>query len=52
MNVLIFLLPAALILGLLGLAGFLWSVENRQYEDLYGAAERILQDDDLPPPRS
>ena len=47
MNVLVFLLPAALFLGLLGLAGFLWSVENRQYEDLDGAAERILQDDDL-----
>jgi len=47
MNVIVFLLPAALFLGLLGLAGFLWSVENHQYEDLDGAAERILQDDDL-----
>lgn len=47
MNVLVFLIPAALLLGLLGLAGFLWSMENRQYDDLDGAAERVLQDDDV-----
>ena len=47
MNVLVFLLPAALILGLLGLIAFLWSVENNQFDDLDGAAERILRDDDL-----
>lgn len=48
MNVVLILLPAALGLGLLGLLAFLWSVEHRQFEDLDGAAERILQDDDLP----
>ena len=47
MNVLVFLIPIALVLGGLGLAGFLWSLSNRQYEDLDGAAERVLQDDDL-----
>ncbi len=47
MNVLVFLIPAALLLGLLGLAGFLWSMENKQYEDMDGAAERVLQDDDV-----
>lgn len=46
MNILVFLVPAALILGLLGLAGFLWSLRSGQYDDLEGAAERILFDDD------
>jgi cbb3-type cytochrome oxidase maturation protein len=46
-----FLLPIALLLGLAGLAAFLWSVKNGQYDDLDGAAERILMDDtpDDPP---
>ncbi|WP_454915342.1 cbb3-type cytochrome oxidase assembly protein CcoS [Xanthobacter sediminis] len=47
MNVLVFLIPIALLLGLLGLAGFLWSLRSGQYEDLDGAAVRILNDDDL-----
>jgi cbb3-type cytochrome oxidase maturation protein len=47
MNVIAYLLPAALLLGLLGLAGFIWSLNNRQFEDLDGAAERVLEDDDL-----
>jgi cbb3-type cytochrome oxidase maturation protein len=46
MNGLLFLIPAALFLGLLGLAAFLWSLRARQYEDLDGAAQRILLDDD------
>lgn len=48
MNILIFLVPAALLLGLLGLAAFLWSLRAGQYDDLEGAAERILYDDDKP----
>ncbi|WP_186397107.1 cbb3-type cytochrome oxidase assembly protein CcoS [Stappia sp. TSB10GB4] len=48
MDVLIYLIPAALALGLLGLIGFLWSLKSGQYEDLEGAKYRILQDDDLP----
>lgn len=47
MNVLVFLIPIALFLGLLGLAGFLWSLKSGQFEDLDGAAVRILNDDDL-----
>jgi len=47
MNVLVFLIPIALMLGLLGLVGFLWSLRSGQYEDLDGAAVRILNDDDL-----
>ncbi|MDQ0505323.1 cbb3-type cytochrome oxidase assembly protein CcoS [Xanthobacter agilis] len=47
MNVLVFLIPMALLLGLLGLAGFLWSLKSGQYDDLDGAAVRILNDDDV-----
>lgn len=49
MNVLIFLVPMALGLGLLGLVAFFWSLKSGQYEDLEGAAQRVLSDDDLPP---
>jgi len=45
MNGLLILIPAALILGALGLVAFLWSLKSGQYEDLDGAAERILLDD-------
>lgn len=48
MNVLVYLMPAALFLGFLGLLAFLWSLKTSQYEDLDGAAERILFDDDEP----
>ena len=48
MNILIFLVPAALLLGLLGLVAFLWSLRSGQYDDLEGAAERILYDDEKP----
>jgi len=46
MNVLWFLIPISLGLGGLGLATFFWSLRNGQYEDLEGAAARILLDDD------
>ncbi len=46
MDVLIYLIPIALFLGFLGLAAFLWSLKNGQFEDLDGAAERVLFDDD------
>ena len=48
MSILVYLVPAALGLGLLGLAAFLWSLKSGQYEDLDGAAVRPLSDDDLP----
>ncbi len=50
MDALLFLIPAALGLGLLGLVAFLWSLKSGQYEDLEGAAQRILFDDDEPLP--
>ena len=37
-----FLIPVALALGAAGLTAFLWSLRNGQYEDLDGAAERVL----------
>jgi len=45
MNVLIILIPAALLLGGAGLAAFLWALRSGQYDDPEGAAERILLDD-------
>ena len=47
MNVLIYLVPMALALGLTGLAAFLWSLRAGQYEDLDGAALRVLSDEDV-----
>ncbi len=49
MTVLIYLVPAALALGLTGLVAFLWSLRSRQYDDMEGAALRVLSDDDLAP---
>ena len=46
MEVLVFLVPLALMLGLLGLVGFLWSLRNGQYDDLEGAGWRAIADDD------
>jgi len=48
MSALLWLIPAAIGLGALGLGAFLWSVRSGQYEDVEGAAERILIDDDRP----
>ncbi len=47
MNVLVYLVPIALALGLAGLAAFLWSLRSGQYEDMEGAALRVLSDDDV-----
>jgi cbb3-type cytochrome oxidase maturation protein len=48
MNGLVFLIPAALILGAVGLIAFLWALRSGQFDDLDGAAVRVLQDDDDP----
>jgi cbb3-type cytochrome oxidase maturation protein len=45
MDILLFLIPVALLLGGSGLAAFLWTMKNNQYDDLDGAAHRILNDD-------
>lgn len=46
MTNLLVLIPCALFLGGLGLAAFLWSLRAGQYDDLDGAAARILNDDE------
>lgn len=48
MSALLWLIPLALLLGLAGLAAFFWSVRSGQYDDMQGAAERILIEDDGP----
>lgn len=48
MTAILWLIPAALFLGALGLAAFFWTTRSGQYDDLQGAAERILIDDDGP----
>jgi cbb3-type cytochrome oxidase maturation protein len=48
MNALLYLIPLSLLLGAIGLAAFLWSLRHGQYEDLDGAAERILFEADDP----
>ena len=47
MNVLVYLLPMALGLGLIGLFAFLWALRSGQYGDVEGAAQRVLSDDDI-----
>jgi len=51
MTSLLFLIPAALCLGGAGLAAFLWALKSGQYEDLEGAALRVLDDTDLEAPK-
>jgi cbb3-type cytochrome oxidase maturation protein len=48
MEVLVYLVPLALMLGLLGLGAFMWSLKTGQYDDLVGAAWRAIIDDDAP----
>ena len=41
------LIPIALLMGLAGLGGFFWALKRGQFDDLDGAANRILMDDDM-----
>lgn len=47
MDVLIYMVPLALFIGLTALGAFFWSLKSGQYDDAEGAARRILSDDDL-----
>ncbi len=49
MSTLSFLIPIAVLMGIAGLGAFLWSLRNGQYDDLDGAAERILYENDDKP---
>ncbi len=46
MNVLAFLIPVALLMGLGGLIAFLWSLKSGQFDDLKGATYRALFEED------
>ncbi len=46
MTVILYLLGASLLLGGCALGLFLWALRSEQFEDLEGAANRILFDDD------
>ncbi|MEM9783297.1 MAG: cbb3-type cytochrome oxidase assembly protein CcoS [Pseudomonadota bacterium] len=50
MSIIGLLLPVSVLLGLGGAVAFIWAVRRNQYEDLEGAAQRILQDDTDAPP--
>jgi cbb3-type cytochrome oxidase maturation protein len=50
MSILVYLIPVALFLGGISLVAFLWALRSGQYEDLDGAAERILLDENPSPP--
>jgi cbb3-type cytochrome oxidase maturation protein len=47
MNILLYLIPIALTLGLTGLVAFFWAIRSGQFEDLDGAAHRVLREDDI-----
>lgn len=48
----LFLVPIALVLGGIGLAAFMWALSSGQYDDIEGAAARVLLDDDDRPLRT
>lgn len=48
MTALAWLVPAALLLGALGLAAFVWALNSGQFDDLDGASYRALDDDEPP----
>lgn len=51
MTILLILIPVALFLGGLGLCAFLWALRSGQFDDLDGAAQRILIDDEADQPK-
>ena len=50
MEILILLIPMGVVIALAIGAAFWWSAENGQFDDLEGPGDRILIDDDVPPP--
>lgn len=48
MTGLVLLIPIALFLGLSGLAAFFWAIRSGQFEDMDGAALRILIEEEKP----
>ncbi len=52
MNSLLLLIPLAILLGMLGLAAFLWALRSGQFDDLDGAAQRVLLDEEGTRPKT
>ena len=52
MSALLYLIPISILLGAIALFAFLWTAKNGQYDDLDGAAARILTAEDKPLPRN
>jgi len=50
MNILLLLAPFSVLLGLLAVGAFVWTLRSGQYDDIQGAAERILIDEPAPIP--
>jgi cbb3-type cytochrome oxidase maturation protein len=48
MSILYLLIPLAVVLMIVAVAFFMWTIKSGQYEDLEGPAHRILMDDDDP----
>jgi cbb3-type cytochrome oxidase maturation protein len=48
MNILVLMLPGALLLAGMALAGFIWALKSGQFEDPAGDAARVLLDEDRP----
>jgi len=48
MEILFVLIPLAIVLMIVAVVFFLWTVKSGQYDDLEGPAHRILMDDDDP----
>ena len=46
MEILFILVPVSLVIVMISLAAFVWSVNNKQYDDLDKEAERILFDEE------
>ena len=43
-----FLIPISLLLAVIALLAFVWSLRHGQYDDMKGAAHRILAEEDAP----
>ena len=50
MEILILLIPLSVLLAFVIGVAFWWSAENGQFDDLEGPGQRILMDNDQPPP--
>jgi cbb3-type cytochrome oxidase maturation protein len=48
MSILYLLIPLAVVIMIVAIGFFLWTVRTGQYDDMEGPAHRILMDDDDP----